>query len=286
MDLTNTIRKLRESKGLTQEDLADRFGVTRSNYAYLEGRGNKLTVEQLEKIAVALGISVVELLTGEPQPIQNDERANGLVKRLGELEELSGLLREKFEKLNDYFSNLIYNDVAQDTFGKGYSKIRFYDVATGKKIASGSKKEIIELYKEPIANHFKAQHGLSNQTDSELTDFYNKRLVELEDGNVDNLYIWFLFKEVIAKQHNLQTWELREDFAIIDKFKQKAVNYYFFEFIIHFGSGDKVEIIFESGVITDKILLTAYRKAKYFSSEVIEEGYKVNEDLELVVTGK
>lgn len=87
MDLTNTIRSLRESKGLTQEDLADRFGVTRSNYAYLEGRGNKLTIEQLEKIANALDVSVVQLLTGEAQNVKDSEEIEQLKKRNLELED-------------------------------------------------------------------------------------------------------------------------------------------------------------------------------------------------------
>ncbi|AEI50668.1 helix-turn-helix domain-containing protein [Runella slithyformis] len=82
MDLTKTIRTLRESKGLTQEDLADQLSVTRSNYAYLEGRGNKLTVEQLEKIAIALGVSVVELLTGEARKVVDSGEVEELKKEV------------------------------------------------------------------------------------------------------------------------------------------------------------------------------------------------------------
>lgn len=96
MDLINKIRTLRESKGLTQEDLADKFGVTRSNYAYLEGRGSKLTIEQLEKIAVALGVSVIELLTGEGQKEEESEREKKLEQRVKELEER---IKEQSERL-------------------------------------------------------------------------------------------------------------------------------------------------------------------------------------------
>lgn len=96
MDLINKIRTLRESKGLTQEDLADKFGVTRSNYAYLEGRGSKLTIEQLDKIAGALGVSVVEMLTDDVAPVS--EREKSLEKRVVELEQSLQEVRE----LKDY----------------------------------------------------------------------------------------------------------------------------------------------------------------------------------------
>lgn len=97
-DISNNIRRIRESKGITQSDMATKIGSmepkhvktrsgetkekkngeSQSNYAYLEGRGNKLTIGQLEKIADALGVTVIELLTGEAQKVGESERVKEL----------------------------------------------------------------------------------------------------------------------------------------------------------------------------------------------------------------
>jgi len=110
MDLTKTIRTLRESKGLTQEVLAERFGVTRSNYAYLEGRGNKLTIEQLEKIAGALGVSVMELLTGEIKKAEDSEEAELLKERVKELKKIITLYENSEETAKNHIK-LLTNSV-------------------------------------------------------------------------------------------------------------------------------------------------------------------------------
>ena len=87
MDISKSIREVREEKRLTQLEVADKLQMERSNYARLEARGNKLTIEQLEKIAGALGVSVMELLTGEGQKVQDSEEVERLRKRVEELED-------------------------------------------------------------------------------------------------------------------------------------------------------------------------------------------------------
>lgn len=86
MNPTNTIKRLRESKGISQEELSERLNTTRSNYAYLEKRDKKLTIEQLEKIAGALGVSVLELLTGDAPAVADNNHVKELEARIKELE--------------------------------------------------------------------------------------------------------------------------------------------------------------------------------------------------------
>ena len=57
-----TIRKLREAKGLTQDQLAGAAGMLRSNISRIEGAKHRPTLETLEKIAKALKVSLVELV--------------------------------------------------------------------------------------------------------------------------------------------------------------------------------------------------------------------------------
>jgi transcriptional regulator with XRE-family HTH domain len=104
MNITERIRHIRESKGLTQEDIAERFNVTRSNYAYLEGRGEKLTIEQLQKIAEALGVSVGELMGNEVGGAKED--TEWFEQRIAELEDR---IKDKsliISKLNAEYTNI------------------------------------------------------------------------------------------------------------------------------------------------------------------------------------
>ena len=65
MNISKKIREIREEKGLKQYEIADKLGVERANYSYLEKRGKKLSIEQLEQIAEALGVTVKEILFSE-----------------------------------------------------------------------------------------------------------------------------------------------------------------------------------------------------------------------------
>jgi transcriptional regulator with XRE-family HTH domain len=63
--LADRIRELRDAKGWTQEQLADRAAMQRSYLGDLElGRRNP-SVRTLVKLANALGIAVSELLDGK-----------------------------------------------------------------------------------------------------------------------------------------------------------------------------------------------------------------------------
>lgn len=64
MDVGKEIRKQREARGLNQTSIAEAIGLDTSSYARIEKKGNKLTIEQLEKIAGALGVELLELLPG------------------------------------------------------------------------------------------------------------------------------------------------------------------------------------------------------------------------------
>jgi ribosome-binding protein aMBF1 (putative translation factor) len=57
-----TIRKLREARGITQEQLADAVGMMRGNISRIEAAKHRPTLETIERIAKALKVSVVELI--------------------------------------------------------------------------------------------------------------------------------------------------------------------------------------------------------------------------------
>jgi transcriptional regulator with XRE-family HTH domain len=60
--ICNKIKKYRNDKGFTQEDLAEKVGVSRVYIGYVEQGRNTPSLEILEKIAKALKVSITDLL--------------------------------------------------------------------------------------------------------------------------------------------------------------------------------------------------------------------------------
>ena len=61
----NTIKTLREAKGLTQAELADQIGVSGKAVSKWETAKGLPDISLLQPLAQALGVSVVELMSGE-----------------------------------------------------------------------------------------------------------------------------------------------------------------------------------------------------------------------------
>lgn len=62
MTIGQNIRKLREAKGMTQEDLAQVLGVTHGAISLWESDKRSMNVKQAVKIAAALGVTLTELV--------------------------------------------------------------------------------------------------------------------------------------------------------------------------------------------------------------------------------
>lgn len=62
MDIGEKIKAIRKEKRVSQAEIAKLLNVTQATYSHLENRGSKLTLEQIEKIAKALDVSLFELL--------------------------------------------------------------------------------------------------------------------------------------------------------------------------------------------------------------------------------
>jgi len=74
----NVIRTLREDKGLTQEQLADRIHVSHKAVSKWETGAGFPDISLIEPLASALGISVIELLSGDY--ITNSNRSSNMLK--------------------------------------------------------------------------------------------------------------------------------------------------------------------------------------------------------------
>ncbi|MCU7430870.1 helix-turn-helix domain-containing protein [Paracoccus denitrificans] len=60
--VARNLRRLRQEKSLSQEELADRADINRNYVGMLEREENAATVDMLEKLAVVLEVDPVELL--------------------------------------------------------------------------------------------------------------------------------------------------------------------------------------------------------------------------------
>ena len=74
----DVIRALREAKGLTQEALAERLFVSGKAVSKWETGKGYPDISLLEPLAAALGISVLELLSG--QPVKNRNRGANMAR--------------------------------------------------------------------------------------------------------------------------------------------------------------------------------------------------------------
>ncbi len=59
--LGNRIKALRVAKKLTQEQIADKIGVSRQRYARIENGTNRITLEILTKIADVLDVTIGDI---------------------------------------------------------------------------------------------------------------------------------------------------------------------------------------------------------------------------------
>ncbi|PRY47141.1 DNA-binding XRE family transcriptional regulator [Spirosoma oryzae] len=108
MDLTANIKAIRNRKGLSQAEVARRLGIDQTSYFRFEKRGNKLTLELLERIAQAIGVTLKELLGySDPAPIISEQELEKLRWDALRDNELIYYQRAEIEELKETLSELL-----------------------------------------------------------------------------------------------------------------------------------------------------------------------------------
>lgn len=64
--LGNTLRKIREARGMSQEQFAEYVGISRAYYGRIERGEHSITIEKCYLISEALGIHISELFLEIP----------------------------------------------------------------------------------------------------------------------------------------------------------------------------------------------------------------------------
>ncbi len=73
MDVGERLKVLRESKGISQRELAKRAGVTNSNISMIEKNGVSPSVSSLKKVLAGIPISIGDFFTIDLDSIQPDQ---------------------------------------------------------------------------------------------------------------------------------------------------------------------------------------------------------------------
>lgn len=104
--ISKKIHDFRQKAGLTQEELAEKVGLSRGSITSIEQGKRKVTVEELLKFCEALACSHADLLFDtqtEKKQVNSNEKKNVL--------ELYDTYKEKYEKINRKQTNQPNNPV-------------------------------------------------------------------------------------------------------------------------------------------------------------------------------
>jgi transcriptional regulator with XRE-family HTH domain len=99
MNISKNIIAIREAKRIKQIEVANVLNIEQSNYARLEKRDVEMSIKQLSEIAVALGVTVDDILHyGEEKPqIVDNEKVKELENKVLLLEKETLLLKETID---------------------------------------------------------------------------------------------------------------------------------------------------------------------------------------------
>ena len=67
MIFAKRLRQARQERGYSQEELADRSGLHRTYVGSVERSERNISIDNMERLAIALGIETIELLRAEPE---------------------------------------------------------------------------------------------------------------------------------------------------------------------------------------------------------------------------
>lgn len=90
------IRKIRESKGFSQDYMANVLDISQASYARIENEDTKVTVDRLYKIAEVLDTNIIDFFNTDSITIQNQNNYEG---SYGLVQNLTVENKEIYEKL-------------------------------------------------------------------------------------------------------------------------------------------------------------------------------------------
>ncbi len=116
MTVGDNVKRLREDRGVKQQEIADLIGMHRSNYSKIESGQREISVAALDKVANFFGITVDTLIHMEskiPKEVQIEDKTTAeQIRYIQQLEEEDRSMVFKMidtfltkKKMKDFFEN-------------------------------------------------------------------------------------------------------------------------------------------------------------------------------------
>lgn len=193
MDIGKRIKFFRNLRNLSQEELAEKIGISRTALYYYEANKRKPTFEVLEKITDVLNITLEELINGDIFK-DFDYINNNTRKKIN----LFNFNKKTIEKIIDIYSDKEYVTPKEalnyfnEVLKEGYKQI---DENDNKSIEKDTKKILFST----VANIISTEE-LSNSIEYKFTDFTDEDLKEITDFlfNIYKLKV----KEILNRKKN------------------------------------------------------------------------------------
>lgn len=99
------ITRIRKSRGITQQQLADKIGITQTLISDYETGRVRLFDEMVIRVALALSVSTDTLLGIKKEKSQNHEHSLRIFKRINRIEKLSPTKQKSLFQIIDGFLN-------------------------------------------------------------------------------------------------------------------------------------------------------------------------------------
>ncbi|AXE17881.1 hypothetical protein DR864_09125 [Runella rosea] len=226
MNIETRIKEIRESKRIKLAEVAAVLEVDVSNYSKLEKRGSKLSIEQLEKIAKALDVTLIEILSGKPQnsePSQNEKalqkqneelkkRVEGLEDALKDKELINRNLTEKLTICEEYLNEILeglFTDIAieENHFGTlVYLDNNNIVKITNKELEELSSEKLDEIYSHDTTYEF-SDHEIEETMKELFTNEKHRKLSSLImwTGMIkDEMFVKYFKKYIVHTNPTVQ----------------------------------------------------------------------------------
>ena len=129
MAIFEFIKNLRESKGLTQTDLAEHLGYTRQTYTQIENGSRDISLNESKKLAALFEIPIERFVTEQTGEVYNVDIVRGSSKKSKKPEVRISVPQNKVDKFKEVFLYILEKVGAQPNVGQTvlYKLLYFID---------------------------------------------------------------------------------------------------------------------------------------------------------------
>ncbi len=91
--LGQKIRKIRQARDFTQDNMAYELGITKGAYSKIEREESNISIKRLEEIAKVLGVEVADFFKETKAGVEDSQKNYGFATK-GDVEEIVKMIQE------------------------------------------------------------------------------------------------------------------------------------------------------------------------------------------------